>query len=333
MKVVNRIFWLLLLMSGCTQQTPVSIAGVTMGTTYQLKIVGQVEVVSLQLEIEAELERINNLMSTYLSESEISRFNRSTIDEPFELAEDNVKLLGLAFELFALSDGKFDVTVGPLVNLWGFGPGSEQTLLSPILPSEAKIAASLRLVGMDELQLDGNKLTRGENIYLDLSAIAKGYAVDRLAALLDSHGFEHYLVEIGGELRARGENHHQRPWRIAIEKPDAGQRAIYRAIELGDMGMATSGDYRNFFEIDGERFSHTIDPTTGNPVNHNLVSVTVIATTAALADGFATAINVMGADAGLALADQQNLAVLVIMNEQAGLEERFSKAFEPYLVD
>ena len=168
-------------------------------------------------------------------------------------------------------------------------------------------------------------------MYVDLSAIAKGYAVDQLAELLDGHGIQHYLVEIGGELRSKGANAQEEPWRVAVELPESNQRMPYRIVELMDMGMATSGDYRNYFERNGVRYSHTIDPATGYPIHHNLASVTVLAPSAALADGLATAINVMGADRGLALAEAQGLAVFVILKQDTGFEAQYSTAFGPYL--
>ncbi|MBD3646594.1 MAG: FAD:protein FMN transferase, partial [Pseudomonadales bacterium] len=163
----------------------------------------------------------------------------------------------------------------------------------------------------------------------DLSAIAKGYGVDRIAELLEARGFDNYLVEIGGELRARGHNDRERPWTIAIETPAGGmERSIFRTVEIQGLGMATSGDYRNYFEVDGVRYSHTIDPITGWPIEHNLASVTVLADSTTWADGMATAINVLGVERGLDLAQDQGLAVQVIIKTEDGFEERVSPAFE-----
>jgi thiamine biosynthesis lipoprotein len=195
------------------------------------------------------------------------------------------------------------------------------------VPSTDEIEKALSRVGMNKLSLQGNQLTKLNDTYVDLSAIAKGFGVDEIAALLDKRALRNYLVEIGGELRARGNNDRGQLWRIAVEKPDVTQRSPFKAVNVQDQAMATSGDYRNYFEIDGHRYSHTLDPTTGYPVDHNVVSVTVVSGQTAMADGLATAINVMGADAGLAMAEQHDLAVLVIIKTRDGFVERYSSAF------
>lgn len=304
-----------------------------MGTTYSVKIarakVDQGDEDALKAVLDEELDRINALMSTYRPDSELSRFNRAPVGEWFDVHPDTLEVVELAGELSTLSDGSFDVTVGPLVNLWGFGPDPA----TDEVPPDDAIEAALARVGFDKLSVGDGQLRRDADIYVDLSAIAKGYAVDRLATLLDAHGYEDYLVEVGGELRARGMSARGTPWRIAIERPDVAQRVPFTAIEVRDMALATSGDYRNYFEVDGQRYSHTIDPSTGRPIGHNLASVTVLAPTAALADGMATAINVMGAERGLALAEARNLAVFVIMKGSEGFIERHSSAFEVYLDD
>ena len=225
-----------------------------------------------------------------------------------------------------MSGGKFDVTVGPLVNLWGFGPvPGEQTV-----PALIDIQRTLARVGMDKLELDATGITKHADLYVDLSAIAKGFAVDELADLLIDQGIGDYLIEIGGELRASGKNARGRPWRIAIELPDVSRRMPYKAIDITDMAMATSGDYRNYFAVDGKRYSHTIDPHSGFPINNSVASVTVLAKSTAMADGLATAINVMGVDAGLAMAERHKLPVLVIIKSEDKFVERYTSAFEPY---
>ena len=319
------------LLAGCSDSSTSLITGNTMGTTYSVKIVTQDEnppdEEALKEEIDRRLLRINNLMSTYLSDSELSRFNQSPVGERFEISAETEEVLRMAREIHKMSGGKFDVTVGPLVNLWGFGPepGNRK------VPSEADIESTKARVGMDKLLLDDGGLTKEVNIYLDLSAIAKGFGVDELTRLLDERGYENYLVEIGGELRAHGKNERHLPWRIAVEKPDSLQRTPFQAIEVTNMAMATSGDYRNYFEVDGKRYSHTINPLTGFPIDHNVASVTVLSTQTAMADGLATAIIVMGADAGLSMAEEYNLAVLLILKHPDGFVERYTSAFEPYM--
>ncbi len=193
------------------------------------------------------------------------------------------------------------------------------------------ITEALSQTGTDGLVLGDVYVQRTRDISLDLSAIAKGYAVDQVAQMLDSEGYKDYLVEIGGELKGLGTNQANNPWRIAIELPDSTKREMYSVIELRNLGMATSGDYRNYFEFDGKRYSHTIDPATGMPITHNLASVTVLDASAARADGLATAINVMGAEKGIALANAQNIPIMVIMKGAEGFVAKTSKAFDKYV--
>jgi thiamine biosynthesis lipoprotein len=329
---VSKLFILcLLLLAGCSQPELVVIHGNTMGTTYSVKVVADdvddVDEVALKAQIDARLVDINNLMSTYIPDSELSRFNRAPVGEWFAISDETMAVMQLAAEIATLSAGSFDVSVGPLVNLWGFGPNPGPDHV----PAPEQIQAVLANIGFRHLSFKPGAMRRETDLYVDLSAIAKGYGVDQLAELLSAQGLAHYLVEIGGELRASGSNVRQEPWRIAVELPEASQRAPYKVIELQNMGMATSGDYRNYFEQDGVRYSHTIDPVDGYPIRHNTASVTVLAPTTARADALATAVNVMGAERGLALAEAQGLAVFVILKHPDGFEARHSSAFAPYL--
>ncbi len=312
----------------CEQESLLVISGPTMGTSYTVKVVGEhLHPGKLREQIESELRRINGLMSTYDENSELSRFNRSPVAHAFPVSPEILEVLKLSGEIFDHSGGAFDVTVGPLVNLWGFGPEPSRD----VVPLDEEIDAARQRTGFGLLQMDDAGLLKTRNIYVDLSAIAKGYAVDRLARILDAQDVENYLIEIGGELRARGINDQGSPWAIAIEVPDNLSRSVFRTLELRDMSMATSGDYRNYFEVDGARYSHTIDPRTGRPITHNIASVTVLSPSAAMADGYATAINVLGAEQGLALAQAQNLAVLVIIKTEDGFREQLSQALDTYL--
>ncbi len=318
----------IVLLGGCDQTQQVDIVGNTMGTTYSIKIIStNIDQANLTAEVETRLRDINGLMSTYMPDSELSRFNQSPANEWFNVSPEIIEVLAMAADIYRLSEGSFDVTVGPLVNLWGFGPnpGPDQ------VPAAKQINEILETIGFEHLQVRADALRKNVDLYVDLSAIAKGYAVDQLASLLDDHGIQRYLVEIGGELRGKGVNAQGQPWRVAVELPESNQRIPYRIIELVDMGMATSGDYRNYFEQGGVRYSHTIDPATGYPIRHNLASVTVLAPSTAMADGLATAIDVMGADRGLALAEAQGLAVFVILKRGDGFEAQYSTAFAPYL--
>jgi len=320
----------LLLSGGCSTDPAIAISGHTMGTTYNVKVVSVgVDADALKAKIDMELVRINHLMSTYEPDSELSRFNRAPVGEWFDVSPDTMAVLHLAGLVNTLSDGSFDVTVGPLVNLWGFGPDPS---LDEI-PSDESIAAALARTGFGHLTLGEGKLRRDVDTYVDLSAIAKGYGVDSVAALLDREGFNNYLVEIGGEVRTRGHNARDKPWRIAIERPDVAERIPFATVNVSDMGMATSGDYRNYFEKDGVRYSHTIDPVTGRPITHSMASITVIASTTAMADALATAIDVMGPVKGMELATAQNIAAFAIIKGPNGFIERHTPAFQGFLHD
>ncbi|MFT5209148.1 MAG: thiamine biosynthesis lipoprotein [Flavobacterium sp.] len=312
-------------LTACSPQSPTLLTGSTMGTTYSIKISDAIEDTEvLQNQIDALLLRINNLMSTYISDSELSKFNQSEMDIPFSLSTENVEVFAMAEKIHEQSKGQFDVTIGPLVNLWGFGPKKTEMLV----PGNEEIETAKNSVGMQYLQISSDRVSKTKAVYVDLSAIAKGYGVDMIAELLNRKGIENYLVEIGGELRAKGVNDQGRYWRIAIEKPDVMQRIPYKSLELKNLGMATSGDYRNYFEVDGSRYSHTISPISGRPITHNVASVTVIDPSTAMADGYATAINVMGVDAGMKMSEELNLAVLMIIKTENGFEERYSSQYK-----
>jgi thiamine biosynthesis lipoprotein len=322
-----------LLLPGCgpgPQQAVLALRGATMGTTYSVQIPEDPAVAfdraALAERIKALLAEINALMSTYQPDSELSRFNASASTDWIPASPELVAVIAAAQEVSRASDGAFDATVGPLVNLWGFGP----RVTADALPTDAEIAAARALVGWQKLRLrdEPPALRKARpDLYVDLSAIAKGYAVDRVAEVLEAAGITNYLVEIGGELRGRGVNGRGEPWRIAIERPDTERRAIFRVVALQDLGMATSGDYRNFFEVDGERYSHTIDPASGRPVGHRLASVTVLADAAMDADAWATALLVLGPERGMALADAQGIAALFIEHAADALRATASQAF------
>ena len=299
--------------------------GYTMGTTYTVTLVDVDEALSDDLEskVAEYLVEINEVFSTYLSESELSRLNRHPLREPLAISEALFHVLSMSKAIHEHSGGAFDPTVMPLVNMWGFGPDRPSRL-----PDPDAIEAALAEVGFDGLVLDATRgtATRERDIRVDLSAIAKGYGVDLLAELLEKHGVRHYMVDIGGELRVKGHNPRGEPWRIAIESA-SGASSPATIVALTDRSIATSGDYRNYFEQDGKRFSHTIDPRSGYPIDHPVASVTVLAETAALADGWATALSVVGADEALMLADREDIAVFLLVKGPNGFESRFNNAF------
>jgi thiamine biosynthesis lipoprotein len=321
--------------TGRTPHALLELAGPTMGTTYSIKVVdppAHLHRDTLAALVEAELTDLLQKLSTYDPASELSRFNQSRETDWIDASEELVEVLGEARQVSELTDGAFDVTVGPLVDLWGFGP----ELTGDRIPTAAEIAVLQAGLGFRNIEVRAappaiRKLHPDTRI--DLSAIAKGYAVDRLALLLESRGISSYLVEIGGELRGRGHNPSGDHWRIGIERPVAGERAVHDVITIDNVGVATSGDYRNYFEKDGQRFSHTIDPHTGRPVTHTLAAVTVISPQTMRADAMATALMVLGPDAGYTLADREGLAALFVVRSADGFVDRHTSAYTTHRFD
>ncbi len=299
-----------------------------MGTSYRVTVpaTSSSDESLLRAAVRAELELVDGLMSTYRPDSELSRLNRHRSSEPFHLSPPTFAVLAAARAASAATGGAFDVTVAPLVNAWGFGPAG-----ATVPPSEELVASLLRDSGWAKLLLDpaaGTARKAEPRLQCDLSAIAKGYAVDRISAALEELGFSDHLVEVGGELRARGSNPEGQSWRVGIERPDTSGRLVQRILRIRDVAVATSGDYRNFREAGGERYSHVIDPRTGRPASSLVASATVLDASAIRADAFATALLVLGEDEGLALAERENLAVLLIVrNGENALRETTSSRF------
>ena len=321
-------------LAGCEprpQQLVLTLQGATMGTTYSVQVVdppATLDLTVLQRNVDAELEQVNAQMSTYRADSELSRFNAGPARDWVPVSAALAETVRTAKRIGAASQGALDVTVGPLVNLWGFGPD----LTGDEVPAAAMIQAALARTGLDKLEVRATppalRKARAD-LYVDLSAIAKGHGVDRVATLLTAAGIDDFLVEIGGELYGHGVNGRGEAWRIAIERPLASARRVLRVVPLRNIGMATSGDYRNFFEIDGLRYSHSIDPATGWPVRHELASVTVLAETAMEADAWATALLVLGPERGPPLAESAGLPALFIERHADGrIETRSTTAFD-----
>lgn len=335
-----RLLTYVLLVSGlyaCGKQSDnnqILLSGETMGTTYSIKITNiseNLKTSHIHNEIDVLLNGINNIMSTYEKNSELSLLNQNHSGECIPLSKELLDVLKEAIRISKLSDGAFDVTVGPLVNLWGFGPDA----IPDSFPSDEMIQSKLTDIGYKQIELsETNQCIKKNNdeIYIDLSAIAKGYAVDRLAHYLELQSLENFMVEIGGEVRAKGKNGEQEIWRIGIEKPlawsDSIERTVYEIISLNDLSMATSGDYRNYYEKNGQRYSHTINPMTGKPITHKLASVTVVHQSSMTADALATALNVLGYEKGLLLANKENLSVLFIMKEDDGFRDYATESFQ-----
>jgi thiamine biosynthesis lipoprotein len=326
-------FFIVFFLAGCERElSPLQLAGSTMGTTWQVTLIESPPALTeqqLRQGIEVELDQVNNSMSTYLSDSEITRFNALEPQVWFEPSPAFTHVLTTALEIGYQSKGAYDVTVGPLVSLWGFGP--EGMIDSP--PQESVIAESLGRVGQGGLRLEPGKkrVMKDKVLSVDFSSLAKGYAVDQVAQWLHDQGANRFMVEVGGEMRLSGLSGRGDLWRIAIEQPVSSERTVAVTINLTDMSIATSGDYRNYFEVGGKRYSHSIDPRTGYPVTHDLVSVTVVHPSAMIADAWATAFTVMGAKQAKAVAKAHGLAVYFIRRTDDGLVHSNTPQFAGYL--
>ncbi len=322
------------LFSACQQapekpEYPLHYSDAIFGTSFIIKAPALPDSVTsneIQLKVKKLLDELNRQMSTYLQDSELSKINQNQTGEWIAVSDALYQVLKQANSISELSNGAFDITVGPLVNLWGFGPKG----ISFVAPDEDKIKQQLLNTGYKNLLFDDEKQQIKKQIpqlYLDLSAIAKGYAVDQVGALLESNGIVDFMVEIGGELRLKGLNIQNKPWRIAVEKPAADQRMIQKVLPLTDISLATSGDYRNFFEVEGVRFSHTIDPRSGKPITHKLASITILSDTTMKADALATALMVLGSEQGYQLAEKQKIAALFIIKTKEGFVEKATDSF------
>jgi thiamine biosynthesis lipoprotein len=274
---------------------------------------------ALRPKIDARLEQVNDSMSTWRPGSELNRFNRlAKAGEAFPASADMLAVLRAASRVYQLSGGAWDGTLMPLVNLWGFGPAGP--VAEP--PSAAEVEERMAHVGFDRIEVRASALAKKDPaVTLDLSSIAKGYGVDQVAAVLRAEGLRDFVVEIGGEVFASGVRRDGRPWRVGINRPraDAAPDEVLEVAPLRDQAFATSGDYRNYFESGGVRYSHVLDPRTGRPVTNGVVSVSVRAPGCTLADGLATAVMVMGAEAGVALLERlEDVEGLVIVEAKDG---------------
>jgi thiamine biosynthesis lipoprotein len=324
---------LVLLPLGCEAKKEHLIQGRTMGTTYHVKIVtGYFQgITGLKDKIEKRLGEINQSMSTYIKDSEISRFNDlGQAGVKFKIKDDFFQVMQMGKKVYQLSDGAWDATVNPLVNLWGFGRAGRKTKV----PQKQEIAALLPAIGFGHIEVleSGFLIKKRASITLDFSSIAKGYGVDAVAELIHKEGFQNYLVEIGGEVFASGLRKDGAPWRVGINRPqkDAAISDVYKVVRLRNKALATSGDYRNFFEVNGIRYCHVIDPKTGYPVSNGVVSVSILAETCTFADGLATAIMVMGHKKGLDLINRLNHVegLIVVEKPDGSALDFYSKGFE-----
>ncbi|MCJ0974321.1 FAD:protein FMN transferase [Pseudomonas sp. PS1] len=298
-----------------------------MGSTYTVKYVAHADVPAkeqLQREIETILADIDQQMSTYRSDSDIEVFNALPAGSCKSMPAGILELVEAGQRLSDDSDGAFDLTVEPLLNLWGFGPQGR----GEVVPTAEQIADTMQRVGQRHLRIDGEQLCKDAAVEVDFNSIAAGYAVDKVSARLEAAGVQSYLVEITGELRAEGRKPDGSAWRVAIEAPRDNERVAQRIIELDGLGVSTSGDYRNYFERDGKRYSHTLDPLTGAPIEHRLAAVTVVDKSTLRADGLSTLLMVLGPERGLAYATQRDIAAFFVIHEGQEFISKSTEAFD-----
>ena len=331
-----------LVLAGCGNSPETfELRGQAMGTTWSIRVVASADGSGVELEpirerVAARLEELENVFSTWRPDSDVSRFNARAGEEWFAVSPVFLDVLEEAVRVSELTRGAFDVTAGPLVKVWGFGGGGEAGFdpggTASRIPDREALDRLLAATGFAYLQWRESppavRRTR-PGVQMDFSAIAKGYAVDEICGLLYEAGLSDYLVEIGGEVSARGTRADGQAWSIGIESPD--RTGVTEAAPLRDAAIATSGDYRNYFEHDGRRYSHVLDPRTGWPVHHGLTSVTVIASSAATADALATALLVLGPETGLQLAVDHGMAARLAVRTEDGLTVLRTPAFEATL--
>ena len=329
--------FVLILVYSCSEEHPelekYPFSGTTMGTTYSVSIVDKPEkflTTHIHISVDSLLVEINNQMSTYIPNSEISKFNSNQDTSWFKVSKDFALLVHEAKKLSVESNNAYDVTIGPLVNLWGFG--AEE--YSEEIPDEKKITEVKKIIGTDkiEVNLDNSSIKKNlPSLYLDLSSIAKGFGVNQVGLLIEDAGFENYMVEIGGEVRTKGFNDKGENWKIGISAPES--RNLQKVIAITDMSVATSGDYQNYKEENGVRYSHLIDPRIGKPITHNLASVTVLHENCGTADALATAINIMGPEDGYSFAVKKELPIFMIVRDSNTFVEIMTPQFNQFVFE
>lgn len=315
-------------LAGCGNGDSIeSFGGPTMGSTYSTKYVrhaGGPDSSQVRREVEGILAEVDRQLSTYRNDSDIERFNALPANSCQTMPASVLELIRVGEQLSVQSDGSYDLTVEPLMNLWGFGPqGREEKV-----PDAADLAEVLQRVGYRHLHINGEQLCKDAAVEVDFNSIAAGYAVDTIAARLDAMGIDDYLAEATGELKAKGKKLDGSPWRIALEEPRDDQQVAERIINVDGYGVSTSGDYRNYFLQDGRRYSHTFDARSGAPVLHNLASVTVIHPSALMADGLSTLLLILGPEKAWDYAEKHDIGAFFVIRADTGFVIRTSKAFE-----
>jgi thiamine biosynthesis lipoprotein len=308
-----------------------ALGGATMGTSWSVKLTAQpaADLPALTAMVQRALDAVVREMSPWEPLSDLSRYNRAEAGSWTRLPPDTAAVLRRALAIAAATNGAFDPTLGALTDLWGFGPRP----FSGEPPPREAVEAARDHGGWKRLTLDGDALFQPGGLRLDLNGIAKGFGVDQAAAALERAGVKSYLVEVGGELRGTGARPDGQPWWVELERPPTANDALRTVVALHGLSVATSGDYRRFFDHDGRRYAHTLDPASGAPSDHGVVSVTVLAATCMDADAWATALTVMGPDAALAFAGAHALPALIVSRKGGALEERLSPALQAMLDD
>ena len=319
---------LLAALTGCWFSERVEeFGGPTMGSTYSIKYVhsqGSPSRDLLKSETDAILAEIDKQLSTYRDDSLIAQFNQAPAGSCQAMPSAVLELIEQGRVLNELSQGALDLTLEPLLNLWGFGP---QARVEKV-PTPEQLASARERVGMQHVRRDGEQLCKDAAVQVDFNSIAAGYAVERVVQRLTELGVSSYLVEITGELKAAGKKPDDQPWRIGLEAPREGERVAQRVLVLDGYGVSTSGDYRNYFEEDGRRYSHTLDPRTGAPITHTLASVTVVDKSTLRADGLSTVLMVMGTERGVAFAERLGIAAFFVTRDGDAFVTQTTQAFE-----
>ena len=319
---------LLAALTGCWFSEPVEeFGGPTMGSTYTVKYVRSKDSPSVELlkrETDAILAEVDVQMSTYRDDSAIEQFNQAPAGTCQAMPDGVLELVDAGRLLYEQSQGAFDLTLEPLLNLWGFGPKAR----AEKVPTAEQLTAARARVGMQHLRRDGQQLCKEVDVQVDFNSIAAGYAVDKLVLRFTELGVTSYMVEVTGELKAAGKKPDGQPWRIGLEAPQDGQRVAQRVLAVDGYGISTSGDYRNYFEEEGKRYSHTLDPLTGAPITHKLAAVTVVDKSTLRADGLSTVLMVMGTERGLAFAERMGIAAFFVTREGDAFVTQTTQAFE-----
>ncbi|MGH8494264.1 MAG: FAD:protein FMN transferase [Moraxellaceae bacterium] len=324
-----------LLLAGCSlfeKPEPVTLSGLaffSMGWTVKISALPEGKTATqLQHDLQQRLDAANAVLSTYQNDSELMRFNLAPAGQWVKVSPMLFNAVREAQAVSAATQGRYDISVGPLVNLWGFGPDAVPT----IVPTPAAIAAVRQQVGWEKIELDAAQmaLRHAPGMRLDLSSMGEGVAVEAMAQYLESLGLHDYMASVAGCTRVRGKKPDGRDWVLAIESPD-GSGAVQQVLKLSNRSLSTSGSYRNYHEIEGVRYSHTIDPATGRPITHKGVSVSVVGGDTARVDAWATALNVLGPEEGYALAEARSIPAYFIFHTDKGPQVRYTTAFHAYL--